>query len=70
MTITTTAPLWFSLFVDYNILSISNQEWHPGMGSNHERQSQSLLCYHYTTREQICGLPFNVRRVQRRGLCC
>jgi hypothetical protein len=26
--------------------------WLPGMDSNHDKQNQNLLCYHYTTRQK------------------
>jgi hypothetical protein len=29
----------------------ANEDWLPNMDSNHDKQIQSLLCYHYTIRQ-------------------
>lgn len=34
---------------------IVNGNWLPDMDLNHDKQIQSLLCYHYTIRHCECG---------------
>ena len=32
-----------------------SSSWLPNMDLNHDKQIQSLLCYHYTIRHARCG---------------
>src|SRR5689334_22993231 len=36
-------------------LPILHLRWLPNMDLNHDKQIQSLLCYHYTIRHARCG---------------
>ena len=39
----------------HSTFSILHSRWLPNMDLNHDKQIQSLLCYHYTIRHARCG---------------
>ena len=45
----------------------AHHDWLPDMDLNHDKQIQSLLCYHYTIGQP--GVPRNVEVLLRESSC-